>query len=374
MVFKSLLLSGSAVLAPVLFLPSLAMAQTPQTSVEGAPQETSAPQEPDVAEDDVQEPAREVITVLGRNIPEPMRETSEVATFLSTEDLERTGDDNAAAALTRLAGLSVVGERFVYVRGLGDRYSSALLNGSPLPSPEPLRRQVPLDLFPSNILQGADVQKTFSPNFPGEFGGGIINLKTLKIPRKPFVSISTGTGWNVESTRRRGYSYFGNDTDWYGFDDGLRDIPRPLQQAIATGRRVDDSNFTPAQLETIGESLVNSELNVVQSVKLQPDFEGEISGGTKLQFGGFDLGMVGVVGYDNSWRSSRSRRTEVVGNSVEDHGRCGVQRLRRVDLPDRQSLAFAVWSQCPLDDQVWPGGAGYRLQPAGRRPDQSARQ
>ena len=96
---------------------------------------------------------------------------SRIANFLSMEDLDRTGDSNAAQALMRLTGLSVASGRYVYVRGLGDRYSAALLNGASLPSPDPLRRQVPLDLFPSNILAGATVQKTFSPNYPGEFGG-----------------------------------------------------------------------------------------------------------------------------------------------------------------------------------------------------------
>ena len=113
----------------------------------------------------------QTVVVRGQFIPEPQRETSQVATFLSTEDLARQGDSNAALALTRLSGLSIVSGRFAFVRGLGDRYSSALLNGSPLPSPEPLRRTVPLDLFPSSVLAGAAVQKTFSANYPGEFGG-----------------------------------------------------------------------------------------------------------------------------------------------------------------------------------------------------------
>ena len=82
--------------------------------------------------------------VRGEYIPEPMLQTAEVASFITREDFERTGDDDAAAALQRVSGVSIVGDKFVYVRGLGERYSSALLNGSPLPSPEPLRSAVPL--------------------------------------------------------------------------------------------------------------------------------------------------------------------------------------------------------------------------------------
>ena len=299
MSFKSFLRSHALLLTPLFLSPSIAMAQ-------------ETPQPPAQEGDD-----SNVVVVLGEFIPEPMRETSEVAAFLSSEDLSRTGDDTAALALTRLTGLSVTQGRFVYVRGLGDRYSSALLNGSPLPSPEPLRRQVPLDLFPSNILSGATVQKTFSPNFPGEFGGGIIDLKTLTMPDFPFLSLKVGSAWSRESTQKRGVTYHGTDNDWTGFDDGLRDIPDALSAAIQQNKRIDDNNFTPTQLETIGESLVNTPVNLLFTEKLTPDFEAEISSGTTFDMDGYSLGLVGVVGYDNSWRTKRAHRQEVVGNSLE---------------------------------------------------------
>lgn len=304
-------------LSAMLITPPLAQAQVNDTA-ETAPQE--ATQEADAEETGDRETGdrEDVIVIRGEFIPEPMQVTSEVASFLTSEDLARTGDDNAALALTRLTGLSVVSGRFVYVRGLGDRYSSALLNGSPLPSPEPLRRQVPLDLFPSNILDGAAVQKTFSPNYPGEFGGGIIDLTTLRMPKVSFLSMKLGTGYSVESTNRRGYTYYGSDIDFLGLDSGIRDMPRVLRNAVDKNRRIDDSNFSAIELEQFGESLANSPLNVVQSEKLYPDFEGEISVGTSLDIGDdAQLGLVGVIGFDNTWRTKRANRQEVVGNSLE---------------------------------------------------------
>jgi outer membrane receptor protein involved in Fe transport len=298
-------------LTAALIAPPLAQAQqVAEPALQGtAAQET--PQEAPPGE------TGDVIVVRGEFIPEPMQVTSEVASFLTNEDLARTGDDNAALALTRVTGLSVVSGRFVYVRGLGDRYSSALLNSSPLPSPEPLRRQVPLDLFPSNILDSAAVQKTFSPNYPGEFGGGIIDLKTLRRPAMPFLTFKAGTGYNAESTNRRGYTYYGSDIDGLGLDDGIRDMPWGLRQAVKGNKRIDDTNFTPAQLEQFGESLANSPLNVIQSEKLYPDFEGEISAGAGIDLNGAELGLVGAFGFDNTWRTKRANRTEVVGNSLE---------------------------------------------------------
>ena len=275
-------------LSSMLMSPSLAIAQT-------------APAEETYAEDE--------IVVLGRNIPEPMRETSEVATFLGAEDLARTGDSNVADALTRLTGLSVVSGRFVFVRGLGDRYSSALLNGSPLPSPEPLRRTVPLDLFPSNILEGATIQKTFSPNYPGEFGGGVIDLRTTSIPRESFFEVKFGVGANTETTFQAGLVYNGGDYDWSGYDDGIRDIPGPLGVAIGRNQLISDVNFTPAELETIGESFVNSPLSVIhERQRIWPDTEVEVSGGTSFDLGRFNVGLVGVAGYDSSWSTQIAQR------------------------------------------------------------------
>ena len=162
-------------------------------------------QEAPSEQEETAEEARELETVVvrGEYIPAPQRETSQVASFLAPEDLARQGDSNAALALTRLSGLSIVSDKFAYVRGLGDRYSAALLNGSPLPSPEPLRRTVPLDLFPSNALDGATVQKTFSVNYPGEFGGGIIDLQTLRQPNENFFHVKLGASANTATTHLR---------------------------------------------------------------------------------------------------------------------------------------------------------------------------
>ncbi len=146
------------------------------------------------------------IVVVGRNIPNTIRATPQIVSVLSAADIARTGEGDIAGALTRVTGLSVVGGGFVYVRGLGDRYSSSLLNGSPLPSPEPLRRSVPLDIFPTTIVGSALVQKTYSVNYPGEFGGGVINLTTKAIPNKNFISGGVTIAADDATTSELGYT------------------------------------------------------------------------------------------------------------------------------------------------------------------------
>ena len=262
----------------------------------------------------------EEIVVLGANIPSPMRETSEVVSYLSEEDLKRQGDDNAAEALTRVSGLSIVGGRFVYVRGLGERYSSAMLNGSPLPSPEPLQRVVPLDLFPSNILAGTAVQKSYSVNYPGEFGGGVIDLRTTAVPNSPFFSLSASVGGNTETTAKEGITYYGAETDPLGYDDGTREIPKPLQAAIATGKRITAGNFTDNQLIYIGSSFVNAPLNLIQrNNNIPANFSVDLSGGRSFDTEAGTFGVIAVAGFDNSWRTRTGAQQDgfVQGGVIE---------------------------------------------------------
>ncbi|MFP7722898.1 TonB-dependent receptor domain-containing protein [Lysobacter sp. A3-1-A15] len=262
----------------------------------------------------------DAVEVRSEYIPEPMLQTSEVASFVTREDFERTGDSDAAAALTRVTGLSLVRDKFVFVRGLGERYSSALLNGSPLPSPEPLQRVVPLDLFPSEVLDSVTVQKTYSVKYPGEFGGGVIDLQSLAVPDEPFLKLSIGTGGNSVTTGEKGLTYYGSDTDYWGFDDGTRKPPRELQEAVATGQRVDLGNFSREELGRIGRSFGNANLNVLQEKdSINPDASFGGSAGYAADMGGGRLGFVAVAGFENEWRTTFGKEQDgfFVGDSVE---------------------------------------------------------
>lgn len=291
---RALLIASTAILAP-----ALASAQSDSTSENST--EATAPEAEDLK---LQE-----VVVLGRYIPEVLRSTSEVAAFLAPEDLARQGDSDAAAALARVTGLSIAEGRFVYVRGLGERYSAARLNGSPLPSPEPLQRVVPLDLFPTNILENVLVQKTYSVEYPGEFGGGIIDLRTLNIPSENFLELSVTGSYNTETTGKDGITHYGSDSDVLGFDDGTRKIPGPVRRAMATGQRIQNGNFTDAELQAMGQAFTNAPINLIQSNDSIPaNGSYEATGGVSFDLGGAELGFVGVLGYSNEWRTRNGRQ------------------------------------------------------------------
>ncbi|MDX3884448.1 MAG: TonB-dependent receptor [Sphingomonas sp.] len=244
------------------------------------------------------------IVVTGRNIPEPIRATPEVVSVLSTAEIARTGEGDIAGALQRVTGLSVVGNGYVYVRGLGDRYSAALLNGSPLPSPEPLKRVVPLDIFPTNVLSSALVQKSYSVNYPGEFGGGVINLTTKAVPTKPFLEFGASVGANTETTGKLGYTYYGSSTDWIGFDSGNRDVPDGIKQAIKSGKPINGGNYTTAELQGFASSLINAPTTLLQrNGDIPANFSFDLSGGKSWDTAGGQLGLIAAASYSNSWRT-----------------------------------------------------------------------
>lgn len=183
---------------------------------------------------------------------------------LSIEQITRAGDTDAAVALRRVTGLTLVNSRFIYVRGLGERYSSVLLNGAQIPSPDPTRRVIPLDLFPTDVLEGVVVQKTYTPDMPGEFGGGTIQLRTRTIPQQPFFRASVTMGGEQGTTFNDGTRYDGGSDDWSGRDRSAR-AADPTLDAV---RRAGDvfsgqsfgnpDGFTPAEIERVGERVASN--------------------------------------------------------------------------------------------------------------------
>ncbi|WP_438729046.1 TonB-dependent receptor domain-containing protein [Parasphingorhabdus sp. DH2-15] len=255
------------------------------------------------------------ITVIGRFIPNPVRNQAEVVSVLSAEEIARTADGDIAGSLSRVTGLSTVGGRFVFVRGLGDRYSSALLNGLPLPSPEPLRRTVPLDLFPSSIIGSTVITKSYSASYPGEFGGGVINLTTRSIPDEPFLKIGGTLGYNSETTLETGFTFRGGDTDFLGFDDGTRDLPPGLQNAFDNNIPVisGDAGLPESEIDAITAGLNDPNLLVIQGNNDIP-FNGDLnlSAGTNFYVGEAYIGVIAQAGWRNGFRT-RGGRQELAG-------------------------------------------------------------
>ena len=159
-----------------------------------------------------------------------------VADIMGAEQISRTGDSDAAGALRRVTGLTLVDGRFIYVRGLGERYSSTQLNGAIVPSPDPTRNVIPLDLFPASIIESLAVQKSYSPSMPAAFGGGNVDIRLKSIPTERVFNLSAAVGIDTENSGDV-LDYAGGGRDWTGEDDGTRAASEAIQD------RWDSKNF-----------------------------------------------------------------------------------------------------------------------------------
>jgi TonB-dependent receptor len=304
-------------------------------------QDAAQPAEPSA---DMDAPIEEVI-VEGRQqssaeqILEERIKLDVVADIVGAEQIGRVGDSTVSLALRRLPAVTVVADQFIYVRGLGERYSSTTLNGAYVPSPDLTRNVIPLDLFPAEIVDSLTVQKGYSPELPAAFGGGSVNVRTRAIPEEPLLSMQVGTGWNSDSGDD-GWSYRGGGDDRLGTDDGTRALPGEVSRAIDqyTGNlspagifeslRKQGGIATYAEAEQLNRQLATSlyrDLDL-QSKSLDPDLSIEAAAGNSWTLddaADWKIGVMAVGDYKNQWRNR-----ERTNRSVADPENVSSETLR----------------------------------------------
>ncbi len=155
------------------------------------------------------------------------KRSSQVSDGISADQIARAPASDAGDAMKRVTGVSVVGGKYVVVRGLTERYSATQLNGVNLPSPEPEKKVVPFDMFPTNTVSQITTVKTFTPDNPGDFAGGMVKITTKDFPESFLLSFSAGSGFNTQATGNKGLSYPG-ESGFLGTDNGSRALPANL--------------------------------------------------------------------------------------------------------------------------------------------------
>ena len=268
--------------------------------------------------------AEEVI-VIGRlydaaqRLMEERKADEVVSDVLGDEMISRLGDTTVAVALQRISGLSLVSGKFVYVRGLGERYSSTSLNGATIPSPDLTRNVIPLDIFPTSIVQSLRVQKAYSADMPAAFGGGAVDIRTKGIPLGFTYSVELGTGYNFENDGDA-FTYPGGGDDRFGVDDGSRALAPELEagiarflghldvQGILTGlRKEGNQSATVADARRVNRELallLNRDISVSEK-SIHPDGDLKASVGTSFPLGDdWEFGVHAGGSYKTSWRES----------------------------------------------------------------------
>jgi TonB-dependent receptor len=240
--------------------------------------------------------------------------------LLGAEMIGRLGDSTVAAALRRVPGLSLVDDKFIYIRGLGERYSATFLNGAQIPSPDLTRNVIPLDIFPTSVVESLRVQKSWSADLSANFGGGSVDIRTKGIPDGFSMGFELGSALNTESNDDA-LSYPGGGDDRWGVDDGSRELSSTLLaqinqyqgnidvQGLLTQLQRADNSATLADAQALNRSL-SLELNRdfrIQEESTDPDY------GMKAHIGNnfilnedWEAGFLVGAGYKTEWRSSTS--------------------------------------------------------------------
>lgn len=232
-------------------------------------------------------------------VTEQQRSSDSVLDVIGSEQLARFGDGNAADATRRSVGVTIQEGKFVFVRGLGGRYTTTTLNGAQLPSTDPSRRTTPLDLFPSGVLDQVEVKKGFTPDRPGDSSAGTVGLVTRSFPEEDFLKLSVGLGGNSRITGDSAITDPADgDTDMFGIDDGSRELPGIVNGLTDFGQNrltsVDAQTREEAG-EAFGQTL-EAEKN-----SIGPDVSLGLSGGQEISRGDNVYGIFGAISYSNSW-------------------------------------------------------------------------
>ncbi|HET8897883.1 MAG TPA: TonB-dependent receptor [Rhodanobacteraceae bacterium] len=249
------------------------------------------------------------------------RHAGAVTEVLGAESMSANGDSDAAAALKRVTGLSLVDSQYVYVRGLGERYSSVLLNGARVPSPDPTRRVVPLDLFPTAVLDSALIHKSTSAEQPGHFGGGTVHLRTRRYPLDFTASLGIVGKYDSRATAENGLTHDGGQRDWTGFGVGGRELP-PILRPGASGRPIaatsplNPDGLSAAELEQLGEQVASGSGYRADRGRLDPGAGISASIGDSWALGADGrIGFLAALRHESMWdRHAEQRATYAASN------------------------------------------------------------
>lgn len=227
------------------------------------------------------------------------KKSARVMDGISAQQISRSGDGDAAGAVKRVTGVTVEGGKYVYVRGLSDRYSRTTLNGGTLPGLDPNRNSVPLDIFPTNLVDNILIIKSFTPDLPGDFTGGLIDINTKDFPEKLTIQFSSSLGFNTNASFNSDF-IVGERTsnDWLASSGPERDVP-----AIVLNNEIPNRGSFGADLDLLGR-MGTSFRNNWDPVNLTPGFNHghsfSVGNQTKLfnKSFGFNLGVTYDRGFD----------------------------------------------------------------------------
>ncbi len=232
------------------------------------------------------------------------QKSSSISDAISAEAISRSGSGNAADAASKITGASVIEGKYVYVRGMGDRYSSTQLNGAELPSADPDKKSFNLDLFPSNLLDNLVTIKSFTPDKPGSFSGGLVDVATKSYPEKFTFNFSASSSYNSNATFNDNFLVSkSSGTDWLGRDNGYRAIPNILSDPNTKLPSPNAARRDPELARQLDEASNAFNSDMVPTAKEGPLNQSyAISVGDQLKLFGNPLGYSASLTYSRDYK------------------------------------------------------------------------
>lgn len=227
---------------------------------------------------------------------------------ISSQEISRLGAGDAAGALEKVTGTTVVDGKYVFVRGLGDRYSASQLNGIRLPSIDPYRNSAQLDLIPANLLDNIIASKTFTPDLPGDFTGGSVNIKTKSLPERFTWNVSVSGEYNEQGNLLDDFLTFeAGDAAAFGFNDGFLDEPALLQdpevnRALTRNAIIFDAPTNPEVARNVDQAIRSLNNQFDFDTKNTPiNYSIAANIGNQFDLGGTPLGVLLAVNYSRNF-------------------------------------------------------------------------
>ncbi|MFP4416510.1 MAG: TonB-dependent receptor domain-containing protein [Chitinispirillaceae bacterium] len=267
------------------------------------------------------------------------KESFAVSDAIGADEIGKSGAGDAADAMKQVTGASVVGGKYVLIRGLGDRYTNTLLNGALLPSPDPDKKTFPADLFPTSLMDNIVIQKNFSPDKPGNTTGGSVNIQTKSFPEEFDMSVSASMGYNTGATFSDNFlSYEGGKLDWLGIDDGTRQIPDLMKDV--TSRDIPseiEARFDSAQALKL-DAMSNSFSTVFypEDHSAPPNYGLSFSLGNQNYIGRYPLGYLASLTYSRSY-------SQYIDGIEATYQLVDSDLVKKDSLSDHQSTSEVMW-------------------------------
>ncbi len=211
---------------------------------------------------------------------------------LSAELISKNNSSDGTDVLKRMTGVIISEGKYAFVRGVGDRYNNTMLNGSNLPSTDPEKKSFSYDLFPASLIENILTSKTFIPDKPADFTGGLVEINTIEFPSKFIFDVSASSNYNTRSTLKDFASYSGGNRDFMGYDDGTRSMP-----SVIPATRL-DRNYSPAELQSYGLAFQNNWKTSIAKAPMNGSFK--INLGNQLAIGNDVLGYIASLTYSSS--------------------------------------------------------------------------